>query len=165
MTLPEPLHPAVIHLPLVLAALAPLVVGALLVVVVRRPALGRLWWAVIAVHALLAVSAWAAAESGEREEERVEKVVAERHIEAHEEAAEVLIGAAFASLLLAAGGLLPGRIGASARFLTLAGALLTAGLAVRVGHSGGELVYRHGAAAAYVDAEADGARDGPAGDD
>lgn len=149
--LPDPLHPAVIHLPLALAVLAPLVAAALLFVIHRSSGAGRAWWAMVAVHAVLAASALGASETGEHEEERVEAVVAERHIEAHEEAAEVFIASAVVALAVAAAGLAPGRIGAAARVATLVAALVTAGLATRVGHSGGELVYRHGAAAAYVD--------------
>ena len=50
-----------------------------------------------------------------------------------------------------------GRLGAAARVATIAvGAVAVAG-AIAVGHSGGELVYRHGAADAYSSPEARGA--------
>ncbi len=93
-------------------------------------------------------SAWAALETGEAEEERV---VAERRIEDHEEAAERFTALAAVELLVAAAGCLGGRLGRVARVATLAAgaAALAGGLAV--GHSGGELVCGHGAATAYTE--------------
>lgn len=52
--------------------------------------------------------------------------------------------------LLTVAGLLGGRPGGTARVLTGVGSLALVGLVVRVGHTGGELVYRHGAASAYT---------------
>jgi uncharacterized membrane protein len=95
-------------------------------------------------------SAWLATETGEDEEERVEKVVAERHIEDHEERAERLLIASGIVLLVIGAGLAPGRAGALARPLGFALALAVAALAADVGHSGGRLVYEHGAASAYL---------------
>jgi hypothetical protein len=45
--------------------------------------------------------------------------------------------------------MLPGRFGAINRALTIALSLAALGGAGSTGHSGGELVYRHGAAMAY----------------
>jgi len=104
----------------------------------------------------VALSAWAALRTGQAEEERVESVVAESVIEAHEEAAEVFLGAAagvFVLTLLAL--LVPGeRVGRLVAGLALVGMVLGTVLAIRVGEAGGALVYRHGAAAVYVSAPA-----------
>ena len=86
--LPDPLHPAVVHLPIALALLVPLAALVGLLVIARGLTPGRAWAPVLLLQALLVGSAWLALETGENEEERVERVVAERHIEAHEEAAE-----------------------------------------------------------------------------
>jgi uncharacterized membrane protein len=154
--LPDPLHPAVVHFPIALALLAPLV-AVIVGLAVRAHAVGPRGWAlVVLLQALLAGSAWLALETGEREEERVEKVVAERHIEEHEEAAERLLALAAAALAVSLAGLATGRLGAAGRVATIVvGAAVLAG-AVAVGHSGGELVYRHGAAGAYASPEARG---------
>jgi uncharacterized membrane protein len=148
--LPDPLHPAVVHLPIALAILVPLVaifaLGAARVGLVPT----RGWAFVVLLQALLVASAWLALETGEDEEERAEKVVAERHIEEHEERAEQLMFGAAAALLVLAAGLAPGRTGAVARPLGVVLALGVAVLAADVGHSGGALVYEHGAAAAYA---------------
>ena len=148
--LPDPLHPAIVHLPIALAILVPLV--ALFALAATR--LGFLpvtsWAFVLLLQGLLFGSAWVAMETGEEEEERVEKVVAERHIEDHEESAERLLIASGVVLLVIGAGLAPGRAGALARPLGLALSLGVAALAADVGHSGGMLVYEHGAAAAYT---------------
>jgi hypothetical protein len=53
-------------------------------------------------------------------------------------------------LLLAASGLLKGKPGRAARGAATVGALLLLAAGYRVGHTGGNLVYEHGAASAYV---------------
>jgi uncharacterized membrane protein len=148
--LPDPLHPAIVHLPIALALLVPLV--ALFALAATR--LGfvpvRGWAFVVLLQGLLVGSAWMAIETGEDQEERVEKVVAERHIEDHEERAERLLIAAGVALVVIGAGLAPGRVGSVARPLGLVLSLGVAALAADVGHSGGLLVYEHGAAAAYT---------------
>lgn len=148
--LPDPLHPAVVHLPIALALLVPLV--ALFALAATRLGFltARSWAFVVLLQALLVGSAWLAMETGEEEEERVEEVVAERHIEDHEERAERLLIGAGVALLVIGAGLAPGRLGALARPLGFALSLGVAALAADVGHSGGALVYEHGAAAAYT---------------
>jgi len=148
--MPDPLHPAVVHLPIALAVLMPAFALAGIYLIYKGFLPGRSWAAIVLLQALLVGSGWLALETGEDQEERVERVVAERHIESHEEAAERFLVIAGIGLLLAAGGLLPGRAGAAGR---VAGALATLAVlaaGVSVGHSGGELVYKHGAASAYV---------------
>ncbi len=148
--LPDPLHPAVVHLPIALALLIPLVAAFALVAARFGFVPTRGWAFVVLLQVLLVGSGWLANETGEDQEERVEKVVAERHIEDHEERAErMLIGAGIALLVIGAG-LAPGRIGDLARPLGLVLSLGVAGLAADVGHSGGMLVYQHGAADAYT---------------
>jgi hypothetical protein len=149
--LPDPLHPAVVHLPIAIAALAPF--AALLAVLAIRagwvPA--RTWLAVVLLQALLAGSAWLAIETGEDQEEKVEDVVGERHIHDHEEAAERFLYLAIAAGLVSATGLVAGRRGGIGRVATVAAAAVVLAAGLQVGHSGGELVYRHGAASVYVD--------------
>jgi hypothetical protein len=148
--LPDPLHPAVVHLPIALALLAPF--AALLAALAIRAAWlpARAWAAVVLLQGLLVASAWAALETGEREEERVESVVRESRIEAHEKAAERFLPLAIGALVVSSAGLIAGRTGAFGRGATVAAAAGVLAAAVAVGHSGGELVYRHGAASAYA---------------
>jgi uncharacterized membrane protein len=147
--LPEPLHPALVHVPLGLAFLLP----ALALAVALAIALGwlppRTWALVALAAAVLAASAWYAAEIGEEEGERVEKVVAEEPLHEHEEAGEWLVRLAALGFVAAAAGLLGGRPGATSRWaaVLISAAILAA--AVRAGHLGGALVYDHGAAEAW----------------
>ena len=87
------------------------------------------------------LSSWVSVETGEDQTERVERVVPEQAMESHEEFAEaffLLSGAVFA---VAAAGMLNGRIGRSSRVVATLGAVGLAGAGIRVGQSGGQLVY------------------------
>ena len=156
-----PLHPALVHLPLGLAALTPLLAAALLAF---RRALGpAAAWLLALSQGLALAGGIAAAQAGERDEDRAEAAgVPEAAIEAHEEGAEAfqaLLGAAFAAGAVAAG---LGARAAAGPALGLAALLSAAALGqgVRVGHSGGELVWGPGGLAGAPAAGADG---GPTG--
>ena len=154
-----PLHPLVVHFPVVLSVLLPISV-LLALWVIRKGTTPRSAWALpVAVAAALTLSAWVAVETGEQEEDRVERVVGDDAIHGHEEAAERFLVLSGALLLVAGVGLVPRTVGEAARILTAVGAVGLLAAGVQVGHSGGELVYRHGAASAYTDgAGADSAR-------
>ena len=147
--IPDPLHPAVVHLPIALVLLLPLfAIGAL--VAIRRG--GRplvAWGLTLTLLAALVGSSWVATETGEQQEERVEDVVGDAPMHAHEEAAETFLALAFGVLVISAPGLRSGRLGRAARIAGLAGSLALVGAGWKVGHSGGALVYEYGAAAAY----------------
>jgi uncharacterized membrane protein len=148
--LPDPLHPAVVHLPIALAVLLP-AFALLAALAIRQQAVPpRTWVGVLLLQAVLVGSGWLALETGEEQEDRVEEVVAERYIEDHEEQAERFQLAAGVALAIVAAGLLPGVAGGIARGASVVAALAVLGAGVQVGHSGGELVYRHGAANAYA---------------
>jgi uncharacterized membrane protein len=151
--LPDPLHPAVVHFPIALAALIPLF-AALILLTIRSGRLPPLAWTlVVLLQALLVGSTWLAHETGEEQEERVEKAVDEERIEEHEEAADWVLWIGAAGLAATLLGLAGGSAGAWARAGALALSLLTLAAAVRTGHLGGELVYRYGAANAYLETE------------
>jgi uncharacterized membrane protein len=149
--LPDPLHPVIVHFPLVLAVLLPFFAAGALWVIKRGTAPRRAWAVPVALAVALSFSAWLAVQTGEAQDERVERVVAEQPLETHEEAAEMFLTLSGGLVLLAAAGLAPGRVGRSARVLATGGAVALVIAAVNVGHSGGQLVYRYGAASAYTD--------------
>jgi hypothetical protein len=155
--LPDPLHPAVVHMALALAALLP--ISALVALwAMRRGARVLQAWAVpLALALVLTGTAWVALETGEAEEERVEAIVGHTVLSAHEEAAERFL--LFSGLVTVVGmtGLLGGALGSAGRLVATAGSLVVLAAAVQVGSAGGELVYEHGAASAYVEPS------GPAG--
>jgi uncharacterized membrane protein len=141
-------HPKVVHLPMALAVLMPLVSGGILFSWWRGWLDRRVWVVVVLLQAVLVGSGIVAMNTGEREEERVEQIVAERHIEAHEEAAEVFVWASAALLLLmAAPVVLPeGRARRVVSLGAFVGTLIVLGLGYDTGQAGGKLVYEHGAA-------------------
>lgn len=152
--LPNPLHPAIVHFPVVLAFLLPIfAIGSLWVI--RRGAAARRAWAIpVALSAALALSAFVAVKTGEAQEDRVEDVVPGHALDTHEDAAELFLTASGILMLVTVAGLAGGVVGRSARLLATGGAVALVFAAASVGHSGGELVYRHGAASAYADAAA-----------
>lgn len=147
-----PLHPVIVHLPIALAVLMPLVSIGLLVAWWRGALQRRTWIIAIALQALLVGSGLLASQTGEADEDRVEAVVAHDAIEQHEEAAETFVYAAAGVLVLVlAAGLIPRERAARAvAVLAAAGTLGVLGLGYLTGKAGGDLVYRHGAANAYA---------------
>lgn len=148
--IPDPLHPAIVHFPIVIAMLLPIFIGGTLWAIRRGARPRRAWLLPVGLSAAMALSAWVAVQTGEAQDERVERVVGERALETHEESAEAFLLISGGVLLVAAGGLLGGIPGRVARGATLAAALIAIGGVVRTGQSGGKLVYQHGAANAYV---------------
>lgn len=150
-----PTHPLFVHLPMALAVLMPLLSFGLLLAWWRGWFRPRTWSIAVAAQALLAVSGFVAMRTGEADEERVERVVAESAIEAHEEAAELFTWSAVLVLALSVLPLLLHRRPAPAQVAALGASVATLavlGLGYRVGAAGGELVYRHGAANAFTTA-------------
>ncbi len=149
-------HPKVVHLPIALAVLMPLVAVGLATAWWRGWYPRRVWLVAVLFQAMLVVSGFVALRTGEAEEERVEHVVPEHRIEAHEEAAEVFLvaGAVVLGLMAGAGWLPRERAALMLAVLSTVGTLAVLGLGIQVGEAGGSLVYRYGAVGAYVDAAA-----------
>jgi uncharacterized membrane protein len=145
------LHPAIVHLPLGVAIVMPLLFAALTWALWtgrlgrRGFLLGALLQAAILAGGLVALR------TGGADEERVESVVPEAAIERHELLAQVFTGAAGLTFLLALGvALLPDRAAKKLALAATVASVGVVGLGVAVGHAGGQLVYQHGAAAAYA---------------
>ena len=150
--LPDPLHPAVVHFPIVLMLLLPLAMAGALFAIRRGTGPRRAWLWAAGLAVALSLSAWVATQTGEAQEDRVEAVLNDNVLESHAERAErfLILSGALAALTLA--GLAPGRTGRIVRVAALVGSIGVAGAGVQVGHTGGELVYRYGAATAYTSA-------------
>ena len=152
-----PLHPKLVHLPIALAVLMPVLTGVLWIALLRGWLPLRAWLLATGAQVLLLGSSVLAMRSGENDEERVERLVPEAALEAHEEAAERFTWAAGIVLLLSLSPFLLQRRPKAANVAALVTAVGTCGvfwLGYEVGQAGGELVYRHGAAAAFVGADA-----------
>ena len=147
-----PLHPLLVHVPLGLAMLMPLVAAGFAWAVLTGRVRPGAWLAVVVLQSVLLGAGLLAINTGGAEEDRVERVVPEGALHQHKESAEQFVWATGATLALAALVLVFRRPVAS-RALTafvVAGTVGVAGLAVRTGHAGGQLVYVHGAAGAYT---------------
>lgn len=149
-----PLHPALVHLPLGLAFVLPLLAVGLTVAALRGRWSTGAWAMLVGLLLLTVGGGLAAVQTGEQDEEVVERVVPESFIEQHEERAEAFVWVSGAVLALALGALVLKKEGARRVLATgvTAGTLAMALLAAWTGHSGGELVYSHGAASAHSSA-------------
>lgn len=144
MNFPEPLHPAVVHFPVVLLILgAPLAVAAVFLRRWHLPVIAAV------VLSLGAVSAFVAVSTGEQDEDAAERAgqQAETVLDEHEEAAERTRSAAVVAAVVAviAAGLF--RFPRVARgvgvFAAVAACMAALGVA-QTGHLGGRLVYEFG---------------------
>lgn len=144
-------HPKVVHLPIALAVLMPAVAGGLLLAWWREWLPGRVWLVAVLLQLTLVVSGAIALSTGEAEEERVERVVAESYIKAHEHAAKrfVLAGGGVLGLMLLGAGLAKRPVGRTVAAVATLGTLGVLALGYQTGEAGGQLVYSHGAARAY----------------
>lgn len=151
-----PLHPALVHLPLGVAIVAPILALAALIMW-RSGRLARpVWWLVVGLQVLAPAGAYAALLTGEEEEERVEDFVDGAAIHEHEEAAEAFLisSAVVLALMVAAGLWKDERLARGIAGAAIVGGLVSAGLAMNAGHLGGKLVFVHGAGGAPIDAGA-----------
>lgn len=147
-----PLHPKLVHVPLGLAVVLPLVLLVLLVAIRKDLLPARSWWLGAFLAAIVAGGAGLAVRSGDAEAERVEAVVAESFVDEHEESGEqMLVSAIVTAVLSAAGGLVRRRNALlAAHAAAVMGAIVTLALGIRAGGLGGALVYKHGAAGVYA---------------
>jgi len=95
-----PLHPAVVHIPVALAMLIPLLAIGLLALTWRKPSRNALVL-LLAAQAGLVASGFVAMSTGEETEEVVERVVAKTYIHEHEERAELFVWVGAAGLVVA----------------------------------------------------------------
>ncbi len=149
-----PLHPMLVHFPIVLAIIIPLAMITAIVLSKKTENHRKVWAIIFSLCLFLTVSSFIAGEAGENEEERVEKIVTKQAFEEHEEAAEVFTWATILPLLLA--GLIMFKNNLPLKGGAVASAFLVAGLAMQAGHAGAELVYKHNAGSAYSTPDAMG---------
>jgi len=149
-------HPKLVHVPMALGVLMPLIATGVLLAWWRKWLPPRGWTIAVLLQGLLVGSGLLALRSGEADEERAEQVVPEAAIEAHEEAAQAFVWASAAVLGVMVAGLAVGRrrSGLPVAAVATLGTLLVLGLGYRTGQAGGALVYQHGAASAYAGSRA-----------
>jgi len=143
--LPNPLHPAVVHFPIVLLLFGAVV--AIAAVFVRKygfPALAA------GLSVLGAVGTWGAVESGESDGGLVENTAPQVNdlVDVHETWAKRTLAISIFAAFAAGGSVLVARWPRLARAVAVVAALTSVAAAYGVyetGHRGGALVYRHGA--------------------
>lgn len=147
-----PLHPIAVHFPIVIGMTLPFIAMFLWWAIKKGHVQQKAWILITALALAYGASALVASELGEDDEDKVEKVVSEKVIEEHEEAAERIPWVAGALVVLSFGGLMA-RPGPKAQIAFVALSLIALAPLVNAGHTGGELVYHYGAANAHVNAE------------
>lgn len=148
--LPNPLHPAIVHFPIVLILLG--TIAALWAVFWRKHHLPLLAGILLTLGA---VGAWVSVETGESDGGLVENrsPQAESLLDAHEDWAERTLAMAVAAAAMAIGSLVLFRFPRAARAVAVVAALAALGASYSVyetGHRGGALVYQHGAGVEYT---------------
>lgn len=143
--MPSPLHPALVHFPIVLILL-----GALVALPAAFTPRWHLRWIAAALLALGAFGTVAASATGEEDGEAVERQPGvEAVLEQHEEWAErtqgFSIAAGLCALAAAAATLRWPRVAQGVGIASAVVALFAAFCVFETGHYGGQLVYRHGA--------------------
>ena len=147
-----PLHPVVVHFPVVIGIALP-ILGLLLWWAIRKEYVPRKAWGLVTALALVySVSAIVAVELGEKDEDKVEKVVSEKVIHEHEEAGEMIPWIAGTLALISLAGFLPKKSNSIRLAVVLLSLAAIAPLA-DAGHTGGKLVYQYGAANAHLPPE------------
>jgi uncharacterized membrane protein len=144
-----PLHPLVIHFPIVLGTLFP-IVGILFWWGIKEKVVPQKLWSLVVIFAFIyTVSSVVAVELGEIDEEIVEEIVSERVIEEHEEAGELIPWVGGTLFIVSMIGYI--RKKSDRLRLTLAIlSLLAVYPLIETGHTGGKLVYKYGAVIAHL---------------
>ena len=145
-----PLHPMIVHFPLAITFLLPILIFLFVWFIKNKKMDKSSWLVIIFLQLSVVVTGYIAIETGENEEERVEKVVEKKLIHEHEDASKVFLGSVVLVLVLSIGAYfvapqisIPLKLGIGVL------SLVSCFLALRAGQLGGELVYTHGAASAY----------------
>jgi uncharacterized membrane protein len=139
-----PLHPAVVHVPLGLAVVMPLLLGAMLWAIATGRLPAKAWILVLVLQGVLVGAAAMALWTGGQDEERVEARAGEAAVESHERSAQAFTVAAGATLIAAAGALILRHRRRPFLGAGLASTVLSIGmlvLGVQAGGRGGALVH------------------------
>lgn len=148
-----PFHPQIVHLPLALSVVLPLLALAVIICIRKQKFSSHVWILVACLQVLTTGSGYLAMETGEDDERAVGALVGKPLVHAHEERAEMFVAISVAASVVAVATVV---VKASAQFYLMLVALVLmlgqSALGWRTGHSGGELIYVHKAANAHVSA-------------
>jgi uncharacterized membrane protein len=145
-----PLHPIVVHFPIALAFLLPLLSILFAFFIKTQKMKGSMWLIIVGLHIFTVGAGYLALETGEREEDRVAKVVDKDLISDHEKYAEIFVGVTVvATVISVVAFFLQTNIQFYAQLANVLVLLVAAFFAYETGEHGGDLVYKHGATRAY----------------
>jgi uncharacterized membrane protein len=147
-----PYHPLVVHFPIALSVILPplIVVFAYLIKTNKMNPVS--WLIIISLQIMTVATGYMAMETGESEEETVERVVSKKLIHEHEEAAEIFVGSTVIVLVLCVAVFFIRKdFGFIIKMIIASISLFSLFLSYKTGKLGGELVYKHGGASAYVE--------------
>ena len=146
-----PFHPIIVHFPIALTFILPPLVFVFALMIKKNKMSPQAWFIIIGLQLLTTVTGYVSLESGEEAEDVVEKVLDKKLIHEHEERAEIFVGSTVVALVLSIVAFFLRKEFQFMLKLAVAVIGLVSGfLAYRTGESGGELVYRYGAASAYA---------------
>ena len=155
-----PFHPMIVPFPMALTFILPVLVLVFAYMIHINKMTPRGWLIIVGLQLVVTITGYVSLESGETEEHTVSKVVAKDYIHAHEEAAEIFVGSTVIALVVSIGAFfLRKGLQLPVKVAVAVIGLVSCYLAYRTGTLGGELVYQHGAASAYVE----GAESAPEG--
>jgi len=95
-----PFHPLIVHFPLALTFIMPILIIVFAVMIKMNKMQPQMWLIIIGLQVAVVVTGYVALESGENEEDKVEKIVGKKLIHEHEEAAEIFVGSTVLALVL-----------------------------------------------------------------
>lgn len=147
-----PLHPIMVHLPLALTFLLPVLILVFAWAIRAEKMNKELWLVIIGLQALVTITGYISLETGETDEEKVSAIVGKNVVNQHEEAAEIFVGTTVIAL---AGGIvvwfLQPVFQDKARFGIVLLSLLPVFFAWRTGQLGSNIVYFYGGGSAHAD--------------
>lgn len=147
-----PFHPLIAHFPLTLAFILPVLIVIFAFMIKINKMTPRGWLIIVGLQLVTTITGYVALESGEIEEELVQKVVPKEYIHEHENTAEIFVGSTVIALVVSiAAFFLRKELQFYVKLCVALLSLVSCFFGYKTGKLGGELVYKHGAAGVYFD--------------
>lgn len=151
---PTPLHPIMVHFPIALAFVLPLLALIFSFFIKKGKFESRTWLVIAGLQIFTLVAGYAALQTGESDEEMIEHVTGKPPIHEHEERAEMFVaGMVAASAVATMAYFVRPTAQVYVQLIAVVLMVLNSFLAYRTGEAGGALVYKFGAANAYMAAQ------------